>query len=109
MATGKRKLAVRFTPIAQADLGKIWMWNASRYSEKWADDYVAFLKQSALSLSSKYAAGEVVPHRDGLRFIVCRKSKRRHSHGHVLVFRVTDVEVQVLHFFHTAENWTGKI
>jgi plasmid stabilization system protein ParE len=108
MEPGKRELAVRFTSTAQSDLGKIWIRNASRYSEKWADDYIDFLKQFALELGSKCTSGEVVPHRNGLKFIVCRKSKRRQAHGHVLVFRVTEVEIQILHVFHTAESWIVK-
>jgi plasmid stabilization system protein ParE len=48
-----------------------------------------------------------VEKRPYLRYIEVKR--RRSGHGHVVVYSLTDDAVQVVHIFHTAQNWRVKL
>jgi len=39
-------------------------------------------------------------------FLIRRKSK---GHGRIAVYRVTAKQIEILHVFHSAENWQEKL
>jgi plasmid stabilization system protein ParE len=45
--------------------------------------------------------------RPDLRYLMIRR--KAHGYGHVVVYRVTDVSVEVLHVFHTAQDWQTRL
>jgi plasmid stabilization system protein ParE len=103
MASPEFRLTVVLSPAAVNELADIWRWNAERYSPSHADDYVAFLKNAIYRLDSFHDQGTVVSIRPNLRYILIRR--RANGHGHVAVYSFDTVHVNVLHVFHTAQNW----
>jgi len=109
MAKRERKLTVLLTPRAKSDLARIWTWNADRSNDRVADLYVEFLLSQIWQLAEIETQNQKVPGRETLSFVIAKKSKRRNAHGHVIVFRIVEKELQVLHFFHTAQDWQNHI
>jgi plasmid stabilization system protein ParE len=108
MASPKKlTLPVLIPPSVLDELHGIWLWNAERYSPAHADAYLAFLKKHIYGLESRYGRGKAVTIRPDLRYITIRRSGR--GHGHVTVYRFDDKQVDVLHVFHTAQDWQNKL
>jgi plasmid stabilization system protein ParE len=106
MAAQKRRPVVRANR-AQFELADIWRWNADRYGEPHADAYLAFLDRSIEELSVRFASGRPVANRPDLRFILMQQ--RSKAHGHVAVYRIEPDTIQLLHVFHTAQDWEAKL
>ena len=65
------------------------------------------MKERIDELVAIYTHGKYVSGRPDLRYaIIHRKAKR---HGHLAVYRVSAGAVEVLHIFHTAQNWQTKL
>lgn len=103
MARSKPKLTVLVAPEAAAELSDIWCWNAERYSPEHADLYVDFLKQIILGLDRAYSNGKSVTTRPDLRYVLVRRKPK--GYGHLVVYRAGEKTVDVLHVFHTAQDW----
>ena len=107
MAQETRPLDVFFTPAARADLIAIWEWNAVEHGIRRADSYIAFLERKIVELSEKPALGQPVTEYPG---VLRRLAKRRsRSHGHIIFYRVAGARLEVLHIYHTAQDWQSKI
>jgi len=107
MARPKPALKVIVAPEAASDLAEIWRWNAERYSPDHADRYVDLLKQVIYGLDVAHLRGKPVARRPDLRFVLVRRKSR--GYGHLVVFRINDVTVDVLHVFHSAQDWPTEL
>ena len=52
-------------------------------------------------------SGRAVPGRPEYQFQVLREGKK--GHAHVVVYWVSGPVVEVLHYFHTAQDWPDKL
>lgn len=103
----KGPLSVVFTPAARADLLGIWHWNALEYGEKRADSYVEFLLEAVQKLAASPQIGPEVSDYPGLRrYLVKRRSR---GHGHLVFYRVAGSRLEVIHIYHTAQDWQGRL
>jgi plasmid stabilization system protein ParE len=107
MASEELSLTIVFSPTATDDLDAIWRWNAERYTVSHADAYLRFINDRIATLAENYAKGRRVPSRTDLRYILIKRKSK--GHGHIAVYRYDDVEVHVLHLFHTAQDWQNAI
>lgn len=107
MASPERTLNVILSPTATTELQEIWQWNAERYTPSHADIYLRHLKERVYSLARSHSQGQVVTGRPDLHYLVIRRKAR--GHGHIVVYRVSAVAVEVLHIFHTAQDWQTKL
>jgi len=107
MAGRKPRLNVRFSAEAQAELLAIWSWTAELYSERRADRYVEKLLEYVELISENPGAGSPVPEFPGVRRSLYRP--RRARFGHIIFFRAVEKELQILHFFHTAQDWQSRM
>jgi plasmid stabilization system protein ParE len=107
MAGRPRKLTVRLSPAALATLDQIWEWNAEKYNVDHAERYVAFLREQTERLADEFFAGRAVPTRPKLSYITIKRSRK--AHGHVAVYELIGEAIQVLDFFHTAQDWQNTL
>ncbi|HZK81706.1 MAG TPA: type II toxin-antitoxin system RelE/ParE family toxin [Humisphaera sp.] len=107
MAGQPSNLTVSLSPHAIRDLDEIWGWNFGKYGFDRADAYIAFLLAETANLAITYLAGKVVPKLPNLSYVVIQK--RRSGHGHVAVYELIDDVIQVLHFYHTAQDWQARL
>jgi plasmid stabilization system protein ParE len=103
----ERPVKVIVSPIARDELAEIWEWNAKERGVRHADSYLAFLGRSISALSRSYLKGKKVATRPDLQYIQIRRRNR--GHGHVAVYTVDDQAVNILHVFHTAQDWQAKV
>jgi len=102
-----RRLKVNRAPQAIDDLDHIWRWNASRYTVVHADKYLSYLKDNIDALATNHAKGRPVPARPELRYLMIRRKSR--GHGHVVVYSADASAVNVVHVFHSAQDWPTKL
>jgi len=108
MSTRSGRLpAVVYAPTALEELDDIWDWNERTHSREHAVGYIEFLTKNIDGLKRRYAQGNPVGARPDLRYILIRRKAR--GHGHVAVYRFNDATVDVLHVFHTAQDWQTKL
>jgi plasmid stabilization system protein ParE len=100
-------LPVVYAPLAIHDLDVIWDWNQKTYGPLHAARYADFLARHIDALGESHSRGRVVGSRPELRYILIRQRKR--GHGHIAVYRVDQNAVNVLHVFHTAQDWQTKV
>lgn len=98
---------VILAPAVADELQSIWEWNAAHYSPDHADAYLDFIKEHIFDLRQREPPGRALAVRPDLRYLLVRRKSS--GHGHVVVYRIADIEVHVLHVFHTAQNWQSKI
>jgi len=96
-------LPVIYANSALIDLDGIADWNELTYGREHAKSYIAFLEKHIAGLGRNYARGKTVGTRPDLRYVLIRR--RSHGHGHVAVYSFDKQAVNVLHVFHTAQNW----
>ena len=106
-AERRSALPVVYAPLALQDLDVVWDWNAKTYGPDHAARYVDFLERHIDALGETHSRGRVVESRPELRYI--RISRRTRGHGHIAVYRVDADAVNVLHVFHTAQDWQAKL
>jgi plasmid stabilization system protein ParE len=107
MAGESRKLTVSLSSAALLALDEIWNWNAGHYGVEHADRYITFLLAETNKLATAYFTGKIVPGLPRLSYIVIRR--RRKGHGHLAVYELIGDVIQVLHFFHSAQDWQTKM
>ena len=107
MARKEGQLEVVFTPSARADWVAIWQWNAETYGERRADAYMSFLEAEIVRLATSPGLGPNVPEFPGLRRRLVKRRSR--SHGHIVFYRAVDRRLEVIHIFHTAQDWQSKL
>jgi plasmid stabilization system protein ParE len=107
MAASELTLTVVVSPTATAELADIWRWNAERYNEAHADEYIDFVKNKLRQLPVLYKLGRPVPDRPGFHYLLLRR--RAKGHAHIAVYRFDDNVIDVLHIFHSAQDWQTKL
>ena len=100
-------LPVVYAPLAIQDLDVVWDWNERTYDPDHAARYVDLLERHIDALGENHSRGRFVESRPELRYI--QISQRKRGHGHIVVYRVDDEAVCVLHIFHTAQDWQTKL
>ena len=108
MARNPPKLKVDIVPLALNALDEIWDWNARQYNADHADKYVFFLEKETSKLATAYLTGKIVLVRPDYRYLLIKKRAAK-SHGHVAIYEILSVRVRVLYYYHTAQDWQGKI
>lgn len=104
MAAPKR---IVYSPESIDELDQIWQWNAKIYSVSHADRYLAYLQRCIDTLRRGDRNGKQVAARLDLRYILIRQ--RATGHGHIAVYKVDDRTIEILHIFHTAQDWQGTL
>ena len=107
LARKPHKLTVSYSPKAQASLDEIWDWNARHYGRDHAQRYIEFLQVETDKLVSAYLRGRRVPTRTEYRYITIKRRTR--GYGHVAVYEIIGDAVEILDYFHTAQDWQNKL
>jgi plasmid stabilization system protein ParE len=107
MVAKESRLTVIFAPIALDEIDAIWRRNAHRYNPPHADKYIHYLKTTIDNLADVLAHGKTVGVRSDLRYLLIRRKAK--GHGHVAVYSVDGRAVNVLHVFHSAQDWRGRL
>ena len=107
MASKKPTLKIIRSPIVIDELDAIWRWNAEQYSVDHADAYSRYLRKCIDDLETNYSSGKTVVTRPDLRYAMIRR--RASGHGHIVVYKSDETKVNVLHVFHTAQDWPAKL
>lgn len=102
-------LILRYSDRANDSLNQIWWDTAARWSPAQADRYVTFLRDEIEKLKDVPSLGSPVEGADGFRAVSI--SPRPGRDGHVVVYQVVPAEsaIEVLHIFHTKQNWPEQI
>lgn len=103
MAERPRKLKLRLSLHVNPRLADIWRWNADKYGDAHATEYVDFLKRRTRELETYYALGREVPTRPAYRYMTFKT--RASGHAYVVVYQVLESEIYVFDYFHTAQDW----
>lgn len=98
---------VILSPTVVDELHDIWRWNATQYSPTHADAYLGFVKKRIFGLGRHCLRGQTISLRPDLRYLLIRRKSQ--GHGHVAVYQFDDMQVHVLHIFHTAQDWPSKL
>lgn len=104
---GGRSLPVIYSDIALTELDEIAHWNELTYNREHAKRYIQFLERRIDGLGKIYARGRVFGPRPELRYLLIQRTTKRH--GHVAVYSFNDEAINVLHVFHTAQDWQTKL
>jgi len=108
MDTVKRPtLTVVYAAKALKELDEIWDWNRRHYSSDHADQYIEFLQRHIDALCTDHRHGKQVGSRPDLSYILIRRKSK--GHGHLAVYSADETQVNVLHVFHSAQDWQNKL
>jgi plasmid stabilization system protein ParE len=66
-----------------------------------------FLKLNIDDLATAHGQGKKVAAHLGLRYIIIRR--KAGGHGHIAVYKLDGNQVNVLHVFHTAQDWQSRL
>ena len=106
MARKAPRLDVVITPQAQRDINRIWAYNCDEYGPDHADSYIGFLDRETAKLQTEYLKGKIPANYPEVRYRLIRKGR---GHGYVVIYDVVGSSVEVLHYYHTAQDWQGKL
>ena len=108
MTSKKAKtLAVVYAADALKELDAIWDWNEKTYGREHAAKYVGFLDLLIETLSTDHHKGIAISSHPELRYFPLKFSSR--GHGHVAVYSIDQQSVNLLHIFHTAQDWQARL
>ena len=102
-----RVLPIIYANNAIRELEEIGDWNEKTYSRTRAKDYIAFLEQQILTLGRDFEKGRLVRTRPDLRYIMMRL--KTGGNAHVAVYSVDEQAVNLLHVFHSAQDWENRL
>ncbi len=107
MAKQQKQLAIIYSDTAKRELHQIWCWTYSTFSERQADRYENQIRSFIRSISQSSRSGTVF---DSKRAIYYRCMKQKSNrYGHVIVYQIREESFQVLHIFHSAQNWQDEL
>jgi plasmid stabilization system protein ParE len=101
----KARLKVNISLAVQRSLFEVWQFNAKRNGLTRADHYDDFLRKGIDELAIKYSDGKKVDGHPNLRFATLKVRSR--GDGHVVVYMIAET-VEVLHLFHTKQDWQSQ-
>jgi plasmid stabilization system protein ParE len=101
-----KTLPVIISPTAEHELWRIYDYNLERRGQKPADSYDVFLANRIQKLATNYPLAKAVEDKPGLFYALAQR--RSKSDGHVIVFSIGNA-IDVLHVFHTKQDWPSKL
>lgn len=101
------QLPVRYALEAQLDLDEIAVWNAERYGSEHAARYIDYLQNQIEAHCQDSKMNHAVPSLPGLRYVLIRRKSA--AHGHIAIFRRDEQLINVVHVFHTAQDWQQRL
>jgi len=107
MAQRPRKLKLVYSRRALAVLDEIWSWTGGRFGIRQAESYNTFLTKNTDGLAANPLIGRIIDSSPQYRYLVLKL--RKQGHGHLVVYQVHDDFVEVLTYYHTAQDWKTKI
>jgi plasmid stabilization system protein ParE len=107
MAKRSRRLTLRYSLHAQRRLAEIWRWNADQYGETYASAFIKFLQDRTRQLETHYANGRAVPDRHSYLYMIIKKRSR--GHGYAIIYEISESEVLIFFYFHTAQDWMTQL
>lgn len=99
------RLKIYLSPAALASLEEIWTWNATRYGDTHANRYIEFLLDETEKLT--HGSKSTFFDRPGIQHVLLRRGRR--GHGHVVVFKRRDGAMEIIDYYHSAQNWQDKL
>jgi plasmid stabilization system protein ParE len=107
--TSKRasRLPVVYASAARSELEEIWEWNDQSFGRQHAANYVDFLIKHIERLGRDHQTGRSISARPELRYLPIKFKSG--GHYHVAVYSVGERAVNILHIFHTAQDWQAKL
>ena len=109
MAFGKQALTVITAQSAAHEIKLIHNYNAEHRGARQAERYEQFLRKKIAGLAISYSLGSAVSDDPSMRYVLMKP--RTGGDGHIAIYSV-DFEakvVEVLHVFHTKQDWQSKI
>ncbi len=101
------ELTIEYSRKAIYEIDKIWSWNEKNYDAVHASSYIHFLLREAERLCRKKDAGELVEDFPGLRRLFVRQIQK--GHGYIVVFRKSTQNIEIVHFYHSAQDWQQRL
>jgi len=101
------KIPIQYSRQAIFEIDKIWSWNEKTYDSIHASAYVRFLLREAERLCRKKDAGQPIEGFPHWRQLFVRQSNK--GHGYVVVFRKAEQLIEILHFYHSAQDWQQRL
>ena len=106
MSLGGIELRAVYAPGALLELDEIADWTESKFGRERAQQYLSFLLNEISRLSSTPLLGTVLVDRPEYRFLPLRQRGR--GHCHVVVYSLGNNLIEILHVFHSAQDWRGE-
>ena len=103
----KEELPIQYSRKAIFEIDKIWSWNEKTYDSIHDSSYVLFLLREAERQCRKKDAGQPVEGHPDWRHLFVRQSNK--GHGYIVVFRKTAQLIEILHFYHSAQDWPQRL
>jgi plasmid stabilization system protein ParE len=100
-------LKVVFADGALQELDEIWAWNDERHGVGQANRYIEFLLDTIDSLVENPSRGARVKSQPRLQYMMIQRRKKQHDQ--VVIFSVGGNRVDVLHVFHSAQDWEARL
>lgn len=99
---------IRAAAVAR-ELSAIWRYNARTYNPQHANDYEDSLVRDIDALEYEPTLGRPLEGHPGLRSLTLKRSLQ--GHGHIVIYRVDEAAqtIRVLHVYHTAQDWQGRL
>jgi|CXWL01.1.fsa_nt_gi plasmid stabilization system protein ParE len=106
MAKQPKSLEVVFTTSAWAEWLAIWEWSASQFGVVQADKYLNFLEKTIKTIAQNPDLGILVKEHDRVRRVLAKQRASRY--GHIIFYRANAKRLEILHFFHTSQDWQSR-
>jgi plasmid stabilization system protein ParE len=101
-------LVIVYSARAMKDLDAIWEYNAEFYgSAQHADNYVGFLQTQIRKLVDEPRKGKSIEINPRFRYLLMKWSPD--GHGHIAVYRVSQLRIRISRIFHSAQDWETKM
>ncbi len=100
-------LPILYALEAQLDLNEIAVWNEERYGSEHAARYIDYLQSQIEERCQDSKKNHAVPALPGLQYVLVRRKSA--AHGHIAIFRRDEHAINVVHVFHSAQDWQQRL
>lgn len=107
MASRKPILTVILAQEAENELDAILRYNIKKRGLTQALRYLTFLRTKIAGLAVEYDGGNAVEGRPDLCYLLMKQRSGSARDGHIAVYSIYDTysTVEILHIFHTKQDW----